>query len=391
MFQQSKAKLFLNMIALTISCLVVAHFFASFATSPFQKLVLATVGIFIDVVAQFILALSKLRWRQKQYLAAAFLFSQYLVYILAFAIPSSIGYCATGLTVQEQAESKDKYAQTLAKTRLGQIDAEIKVLNLQLEAEAQSGYGERSQQLLGRIDELSAEQQSWQQSLLKSMAETFKSSQKSSGKVAQTLSRVYQLPENVLLQVLFSIATWMVYLTLILTSWDLAKSEKSTADLEPLERPGEVSNQVLDVRTNVSKKLPESFPESMNVSRPESELSGQLDEHFKTLEVRKVRKADRKTSPMIANEAETWEKSSEELLSFVAAAIRDSGSLNGVQKVAEKTGLPLEKCLKYRAGLDELQIDGKPIISKARGGSASNFPKEVILNYLRGGGLELFE
>lgn len=225
MLKLDNTKPWLNKVALIISCLMVAHFFASFSDQAIQKFILGFVGVFIDVTAQFILALSKLRLKQKNHGAAFLLFVPYIVYIIVFAIPSAIGYCATGFAVNDDVKSKQAYAENLNKTRLAQIGKELKVINMQLEMEARNGgYGDKSKVLMDRVDKLSAEQKSLQESFLKSSAEVSKSSGKGPAKVSEVLSKVYQLPENQILIILFSVATGMIYLTLILTSWDLEQT-----------------------------------------------------------------------------------------------------------------------------------------------------------------------
>jgi hypothetical protein len=68
-----------------------------------------------------------------------------------------------------------------------------------------------------------------------------------------------------------------------------------------------------------------------------------------------------------------------ELMTYVNAAIRDTGKLNGNHKVIELTGLPLDQCLKFRDWLMKLKIDGIPAIKIRQGGGDVNIPKHKIL------------
>jgi hypothetical protein len=76
--------------------------------------------------------------------------------------------------------------------------------------------------------------------------------------------------------------------------------------------------------------------------------------------------------------------SKKELLQFTEALFSDNKKLNGDPVVSQKTGIPPERCAKYRKYLSELHIGDKPAISKKQGGSVSNFPKEVIQNFIGG-------
>jgi predicted PurR-regulated permease PerM len=64
----------------------------------------------------------------------------------------------------------------------------------------------------------------------------------------------------------------------------------------------------------------------------------------------------------------------EELQRFVDASIRDTMRVNSPQKVAEMTGIPEEKCKKYRTFLDELGV-----IETQPGASRVKYPKDVVL------------
>ena len=73
-----------------------------------------------------------------------------------------------------------------------------------------------------------------------------------------------------------------------------------------------------------------------------------------------------------------------DLITYVNAAIRDSGKLNGNQRIMELTGLPLDQCIKFRNWLTKLKIDGTPAISVRQGGGNVNIPKHKILKAIEG-------
>jgi hypothetical protein len=76
------------------------------------------------------------------------------------------------------------------------------------------------------------------------------------------------------------------------------------------------------------------------------------------------------------------EKEKQDLLIYLNAAIRDTGKLNGNQRVMEETGLSLDQCRKFRKWLTNLKIDGIPAVTIRQGGGESNFPKHKLLRLI---------
>lgn len=72
----------------------------------------------------------------------------------------------------------------------------------------------------------------------------------------------------------------------------------------------------------------------------------------------------------------------QDLLIYLNAAIRDTGKLNGNQRIMKETGLSFDQCQKFREWLTNLKIDGIPAVTIRRGGGESNFPKHKLLKLI---------
>lgn len=75
-------------------------------------------------------------------------------------------------------------------------------------------------------------------------------------------------------------------------------------------------------------------------------------------------------------------KEKQDLLMYLNAAIRDTGKLNGNQRIMEETGLSFDQCQKFREWLINLKIDGIPAVTIRQGGGKSNFPKHKLLRLI---------
>jgi hypothetical protein len=151
-FERIKPIIFL--IALIFSCLFAIHFFTSFATTAAQVIVFGGIGVFVDVVAQFTLSLGKMMWRQKKRVKSVFSFIPYTTYIIIFAIPAAIGYCTTTFNLAEQADIKQQLVDSYSQRQLRQVTNRIDILNKQLDAEADTGYGSRSKVIMAELEKL---------------------------------------------------------------------------------------------------------------------------------------------------------------------------------------------------------------------------------------------
>jgi hypothetical protein len=78
------------------------------------------------------------------------------------------------------------------------------------------------------------------------------------------------------------------------------------------------------------------------------------------------------------------EEEKQNILMYLNAAIRDTGKLNGNQRIMEETGLSFDQCQKFREWLTNLKIDGIPAVTIRQGGGESNFPKHKLLRLIEG-------
>lgn len=76
------------------------------------------------------------------------------------------------------------------------------------------------------------------------------------------------------------------------------------------------------------------------------------------------------------------EEEKQDLFIYLNAAIRDTGKLNGNQRIMEETGLSFDQCQKFREWLTNLKIDGIPAVTIRQGGGESNFPKHKLLRLI---------
>lgn len=77
------------------------------------------------------------------------------------------------------------------------------------------------------------------------------------------------------------------------------------------------------------------------------------------------------------------EEEKQDLFIYLNAAIRDTGKLNGNQRIMEETGLSFDQCQKFREWLTNLKIDGIPAVTIRQGGGESNFPKHKLLRLIK--------
>jgi hypothetical protein len=72
------------------------------------------------------------------------------------------------------------------------------------------------------------------------------------------------------------------------------------------------------------------------------------------------------------------------LITYVDAAIRETGKLNGNPRIMELTGIPLDQCIKFRDWLTKLKVDGVPAVTITQGGGDVNIPKHRLLKVIEG-------
>lgn len=303
-------KLTINLIFLTISISLSAYFMINLTNNNFIKIGLVIFVINLEAAMQYILALGKQKFITKRRVQALLLFVCYAMYVIIYNIPSGVGFFLAEMDIQDTIYYKAEFLDNVNQQRLKQIDTTINNLNLQLQTESKTGYGSRSKAIVEQIDKLLKEQSE----LSKTISEVPKVI--ITKNPFQSLSNALKVRTHLLAAIIFGVSMLMLCVVLIITSWDLPRS-----------------NEVIAVK--------------------------KVDLHGKTTD-------------------------KQDLITYVNAAIRDTGKLNGNQRIMDETGLSLDQCIKFRNWLTKLKIDGTPAISVRQGGGNVNIPKHKILKAIEG-------
>jgi hypothetical protein len=328
----------INLIFLSISIFLSTYFMVQLTDNPFIRAGIAVFAIGLEAAMQYVLALGKAYFKRYGWakVQALILFSCYALYILIYNIPSAIGFFVMEIDTQEQAVAKVEMVETINRQKLFQINQTIDNLNRQLEREADTGYGVRSKAIMEQLDKLSTEQSNLQ----KSFSETSGKVLKVSKNVFRSLEKVLGVPANLLKVVIFGTSIAMLCLILIITSWDI---KIDTADVPLPQREISVTRD----NDMDKEKVVAVMADAVGQKEPLTESGG---------------------------------KDKTELITYVTAAIRDTGKLNGNERIAEQTGLPLSKCEEIKNWL----ID-QGLIRKGQGASVAIYPKEIILEKVQVG------
>jgi hypothetical protein len=324
-------KLTINLIFLSISIFLSTYFMVQLTDNPFIRAGIAVFAIGLEAAMQYVLALGKAHFKRYGWakLQALILFTCYALYILIYNIPSAIGFFVMEIDTQEQAAAKVEIVDTINRQKLSQINQTIDNLNKQLEREADTGYGERSKAVMEQLDKLSNEQFRLQESFSETSGQTSKTL-KVSKNVFGSLGKVMGVPANLLKVVIFGTSIAMLCLILIITSWDVK-----------IDDPASLSKVMAKEETAAVMAVMADMTDAVGQEAPLTESS---------------------------------DKDKAELITYINAAVRDTGKLNGNERVAEQTGLPLEKCDRLKSWLIE-----QGLIRKGQGASVAIYPKEIIL------------
>jgi hypothetical protein len=332
-------KLTINLIFLSISIFLSTYFMVQLTDNPFIRVGIAVFAIGLEAAMQYVLALGKAHFKRYGWakLQALILFTCYALYILIYNIPSAIGFFVMEIDTQEQAAAKVEIVDTINRQRLEQIGKTIDNLNRQLEREADTGYGERSKAVIEQLSKLSEEQAKLRESFSETYGETSETL-KVKKNVFGSLEKVLKVPANLLKVVIFGTSIAMLCLILIITSWDVK--------IDGIDNPvslGKVAKGAAGVG---------------------AEAVAAMDMAVTPVD----------TVGWEAPLTEPDDKDQAELITYINAAVRDTGRLNSNERVAEQTGIPLDKCDRFK---DRLVKCG--LVKKGQGASVANFTKEIIL------------
>lgn len=208
----------INLTFLALSCFLIVYFLIQLTPNPIIKTGIILFAVILEVFMQYLLSTGRSRWGEKHRHQACVLFFFYGLYVLVYAVPSATGFFMAEINAQEERWARAEVIQSTSKQRLAQIAATINNLNAQLLTESKSGYGQRSQLIMDEMKRLTTEEISLQRQF-----ETVPQSQKAVTKdLFKVMGDLYKIPGNVLKLLIFSISVLMVYVGLVMTSWDLS-------------------------------------------------------------------------------------------------------------------------------------------------------------------------
>lgn len=338
----------INAVFLASSCFFSVNFIiVLFQNAIFDKVV-AVFAIFIEIYFQYSLYLAEKRKQEGKKWAARGLKIQYfLIYVCIYCHLSGLGFFLTEVQSTNVVLRRQEFVETANMDRIKQIDQEFATLNAHLIKEAESGYGRRSESITKRMDELKKERET----LVERFNETSGTSQVKDATTVKNsfrgLAEAFRVSENFLQLIVFETIMAIIYIGLYVTRW---------------MPEGQEAKESSRVEEKFRHKARQSSPESSNEKfqgSPES-FDGKLQ-----------------SSPG------SFEKPQSEWERFVRASIRESGNLNSAKRVSMLTGIPIDRCLKYRKRLEAMTIDGELVVETVQGGSRVRFDRDVILERVR--------
>lgn len=353
----------INGIFLTLSCLLICYFIGQLTNDPVTKYFFWVFAITLDVSMQLVLAWGRSAWRTRRKTIAVILFTCYAAYVLIYAVLSAVGFFVSEIDAKEKIVSRQVISEQVTREQLANNQRQIAALQTELDREAATGYGVKSEKVIRELRNLKRDQEK----ISKSFKETSPKLRKSSNDVFGSLSEVLPVSKKFLKVLVFGVSVLMVYLMLVLTAWDVEFGNKNVYGESLLKK-------LLEVQGNFN----ETFPVDNLLEKTFGINPDKLFEEVKGIE---QPSGDRFFKPKCLEEPKIFSQGFD---TFIDYSIRDSGVLNGIQRVSSITDFTLEDCAEYRRQLEDLKIDGQPVITLTQGGGRATFPKEQILEYVRG-------
>jgi Co/Zn/Cd efflux system component len=333
---QEQFSKYINPIIILLTSLLVIYELVQISDNPLFQIILFVCAIVLELIAQYDLGLALAHLRVtgpawdwdiiKHKIIGGVLLFFFAWYAVIYAILAGIGFFKAELDSQEVVYQQVKAVNEVTTDRLATIKDTMAILNKQLDTEAKTGFGPRSQAAVEELKKLSTEQSELQ----KSLAKTSQSFKKVPKNLFRSLADVFKKSENFFKVLIFGTLIVMLYLGSILTAWRLK-----------LTVTGEENNET------TSSDPEETIPEETAAGE---EMESNLD----------------------AN--------TEELLAFIGAAYKPGGgrALHGDWVISQKTGIPVQRCAELKKILSKVTINGKPLVVRRQGGSEAQFSKEIV-------------
>jgi hypothetical protein len=305
----------------------------------------------------FALSRGKARWKSGYKARAIGLFTAYAIYILVFAVGSAMGFFLGEIQIQEQSMAKTSLIETVNQKRMNQISVTIDNLNKQLSVESNTGYGQKTEAIMNEIAALTTEQSSLKETVQKSSNNKINVSKN----VFQSLGQVFGVSENLLKVLVFGTSILMLYLCLILTSWDLDTEESKKVIMDRPKRNDAIETLTADIIEEII------MPKNSQIE-PQEEIKQEIKEELTKEEVVETEKP----------------QETDELKTFIDALFdTNSKRLNGNKKIVEATKLSFYQCNKYRELLARLIINGEQVFQIVKGATKCEFSKEDVWEELK--------
>ena len=394
-----KKKKVINNILLTVSIGVSTYIFAQMADIIIVQFLFFVLIAIYELVMQGVLGVGLILiktgikaggWKVLQILPGALCILFYIGgYVGIYAVPTAMGVF---LLFIDQQSVKAEITQTEYDFQKEILDLDIeaaKTYNLQMQTEAQTGYGRQS-------EKITQEQNKLRESLAAGL-ERFREVSKARTSVSvdvfeslsETVKPIKEVSPTVIKLAMFLVIFFGMYIGLIFTHEEFGFSALDGEEEEEGEDDGsgdDESSQSLSFKTSATKKnKPSRKLRDKTFQEKESfaESSGQSSSGSSEVLTPKV-SASEKTSLEGLPRITKAPKSQSEWERFIRASVRESGILNSAKRVSMLTGIPIDRCLEYRKRLDEMRIGGEPVVETTQGGSRANFGKDEILEMVRG-------
>jgi hypothetical protein len=424
-------------ILLAFSCYMLINYLTDMVDGSDVERGIGLFAICLDLGAQyvFITALtewSRGKWKKGLYkyrITAIILIFIFGLYETCFAVPSSISFFLVQVDKKEKANQAVITQVTDNRDKLQDIKDELAALNVGLMAEAKTTIRQNGQSILDRKKELQKQRDEIEKGNSQN-AQIIDKIASSAVNSFDVTAENFGIPKQRAKVLTFGIAIFLLRVLMILfcikikgeraalTALNETKSKSgqkpgtnetlSDTGKEALSRStsladsswsGEMEKETKnDTESKMDETLVNTEKEvlSRNTSLADSSWSFEVEKETKTDTELKTNETlintekevlSRSTSP--ANSSLDDSPGSEpkvlknEFIRFTEALFNDTRKLNGDPVVSQKTGIPLERCTRYRQVLSSLRIGDKTAIFKTQGGSVSNYPKADLLEYLQ--------
>jgi hypothetical protein len=385
-----KFKYIFQAVFLFFSAYLLVNYLTGLVEDPAIKRGVAFFAVSLDVAMQFvILARGKASWKKgswakgliKYRVIAIILFTLYAVYVIFYAILSAVGFFMVEVEKTETKITEFKDIQKENRQRLKEIAAEMDALAVQLKTEGGTGYGQNSKTITARMDALKAEREQINQKSGKTLAVKDKLI-KGAVNSFDVLSGNLGVKKNRLKLLIFGISVTMLQVIIILTSWggEAEKETKTDTELKTKETLVNIGKEVLSGSTSLTESSWSGEAEKKTKTDTELKTDETLVNIGKQVLSGSTSLVDSFLDDSPGGESEVLKN---EFIRFTEALFNDNRKLNGDPVVSQKTGIPLERCARYRQVLSSLRIGDKTAIFKTQGGSVSNYPKVDLLEYLQ--------